>query len=141
MAVVVEYLAQGHTARSFHSVIVRNRALKAHPQEDIRRTYQPALDWDVSLTTLHDYFKEAREVMKRELVIDMGAEVARYLNVNDLLLRMALSKQNVGQARLIAESRHRFLKVDPYFDAPEDKPEDGEEGSAFKLPDGTIVNL
>lgn len=100
--------------------------------------YREEWDWGVEQRQVYEYCARATEELEKAL----AQKRVGYFNLSlarwNELLRKAILAKDLGNARLIQKEIDRLTRVDEFGADTGDAPK---SPTAFKLPDGTIIDL
>lgn len=132
----LERLLQGWIPYRIFQYVSRMEQMREAGNTDRESGYNEAWDWGVSGRMIYYYCDKANEELEKiqagKRQINYNLSLARW---NDLL-RKAILKDDLGNARLIQKEIDKITGVHD-FGAGSEKP----EPTKFKLGDGTIIEI
>lgn len=139
-----DFILKGYSMRQVVDIVVAMGQARTSTNEKVRAMYQKEMDWGVNERTIAEYYSRAKALIRLDGKVHAGDELGKYVARNDMLFRMAVQDNNIGQARLLEKARIDFFGIDGFevgAPAPENEKGEVDDSVVFKLPDGTKIKI
>lgn len=125
-----------------HDYITTNRALKDHPDPELRAKFNPKYDWDVQYNQVQEYYEEATHRLRSVNLLDAHSEYRKAVIRNEDLYRRAVSKGDMSTARQLEKDRQALVQYNAFDHGQMTKSEGPAiEKATIELPGGAFLEL
>lgn len=143
VSIITELIIRGFTLGKIRELLKQNKAAKGS------QAYRPELDWDVQDRALRSYYKQANDALAKMSAMSIEMELALAKSRYEDLYQRAVQKNALGVAARVLRDKVELLTLRQFTSdatrshlaTDDDKGEEAQNTTQFRLGDGTTIDL